>query len=153
MRAKVILAASLCAALVTAGSASAQLAGKRSARDSVEQQLSTAPKLIGGQLNVYQTYIAPLPGGGTASHKLKVKAPGFQLVGVCDDACGDLAIRVKDKDGKLIAKPLVHDLFPIIYIDVEDDTELLLEIDVAQCQLETCLYGLRAFHKPEKPTN
>lgn len=148
---KPIVSAFAIAALLAAISpAQAQLAGKRSAQESVEAQLSTAPKLIGGQLNLYQTFTGALPAGGSASHKLTVKAPGFQLVGVCDDACAELLIRIKDKDGNLVAKPLVDDIFPLIYIDVEDNTELQLEIDIAKCALATCLYGLRAFHKPEK---
>jgi len=149
---KPVVSAVAVAVAVLAGFAPAlaQLAGKRSAEQSVEAQLSTAPKLIGGQLNVYETFTGALPAGGSANHKLKVKAPGFQLVGVCDDACAELAIRIKDKDGKVIARPLVDDIFPLIYIDVEDNTELQLEIDISKCQLATCLYGLRAFHKPEK---
>ena len=79
------------------------------------------------------TISIPLSGGSS-----------FQVVGMCDTACGDLNLQILDSSGSVVDKDELADDFPIV--SVSNSGTYTLRVSMVKCT-GSCAYAIKAFKK------
>lgn len=69
----------------------------------------------------------------------------YALVGVCDQDCGDLDIRVLDPGDREIGKDVEKDDVPVVEFVADKSGEFTVRTEMAECSDEPCAFGLGVF--------
>jgi hypothetical protein len=75
------------------------------------------------------------------------KGREYALVGVCDEDCRDLDMRVLSLSGEEIDSDVEVDDYPMVEVTVTGSGGFRLEVIMATCQDGPCAYGIGVFAK------
>lgn len=128
------------------------VAGAVSAGDPWEAQCRIQLKTVGAFLEEE---------GYTATHKLYLGELGhgegdeltveldrgmeYALIGVCDEDCSDLDLRISTLEGEVIATDVEVDDYPVVEVVVTGSGTFRLEVGMADCGAEPCSYGVGVY--------
>ncbi|HVL68329.1 MAG TPA: hypothetical protein VM364_13785 [Vicinamibacterales bacterium] len=134
------------AALTVSASAAAQQASQF--EQQVRQQLSSIGERLraNGYEPTHHVYTGQLK--EEANERVAVqlrRGVRYALVGVCDQDCGDLDLRLFDPSGREIGRDVEKDDTPVVEITAEKSGEYTLRIEMAECSDEPCAYGFGVF--------
>ena len=69
----------------------------------------------------------------------------YALVGVCDQDCGDLDLRLLDPGDREIGKDVEKDDVPVVEIMADKTGEYTLKVEMAECADDPCAYGVAVY--------
>ncbi len=92
--------------------------------------------IIGRMANgVSDSWTLTLPGGSA-----------YKIVGVCDNDCEDLDIRVTIGDD-LVAEDVLDDDVPIVNFTAKGEQRYNVKVTMATCKADPCFWGIGIFYK------
>ncbi|MEZ5962133.1 MAG: hypothetical protein R3C30_17165 [Hyphomonadaceae bacterium] len=94
--------------------------------------------------------VGPLSGAlasnGVAQLPLTLRAgQEIRIVGVCDQACNDLDLRVLNPRGELIASDLRGNDHPVVDLRAEMFGQHTIEVAMADCRAPRCRYAVNVY--------
>lgn len=69
----------------------------------------------------------------------------IRIVGVCDEACNDLDIRVLNPRGEIIAQDIRGNDHPVVDLRAEMFGQHTIEVDMADCDAPRCRYAVNVY--------
>ena len=69
----------------------------------------------------------------------------YRIIGVCDNDCSDLDLKIYDANGNLIASDTLRDSQPIISVRPKWDSAFTVRATMVSCSSSPCRYGIGAF--------
>ena len=69
----------------------------------------------------------------------------YALVGVCDEDCKDLDLRLFDSARREVAQDVGEDDVPVVEIQAQKSGEYTVRVEMAACVEEPCAYGIGVF--------
>lgn len=103
---------------------------------------------LGGYTLTHKPSIDTLREGRSHYININLRAGmSYGIVGVCDSDCQDLDISLYDHRGKLIASDLQDDDIPVISLNPSRSGRYQIQVDMANCNANTCYYGVGLFGK------
>ena len=115
----------------------------------VRRQLDRAADLL-SQDHDYTLYREPTLGSlrANASESQTVTLTGgrrYMIIGVCDNDCTDIDLRLYDEAGDLIASDLEEDDTPIVQVSPTSTARYRIRATMATCSVEPCRYGVGVY--------
>lgn len=94
--------------------------------------------------------VGPLAGalasGRTAQLPLTLRAgQEIRIVGVCDQACSDLDIRVLNPRGEVIAEDVGGDAHPVVDLRADMFGQHTIEVGMVDCDAPRCRYAVNVY--------
>jgi len=71
----------------------------------------------------------------------------YALIGVCDQDCTDIDLRLYDSDGDEVDSDLKTDDKPIVQIAPRVTGEYRVKVTMASCSTSPCFYGVGVYGK------
>ena len=71
----------------------------------------------------------------------------YTIVGVCDEDCSDIDLTIIDDDGDVIDEDILEDNFPIVSVSPRRDAAYTIEVDMYECDVEPCYFGIAVFYE------
>lgn len=136
----------LLAAAGAAGAAGAQTRWERQ----VTQQLDLVARDLAprGYRVAGEPFTGQLGQGGTARFRVALRPNvTYALVGLCDEDCRDLDLRMLDEGDREVTTAAVPGDKPFLEITVETGGKFTLVVTMAQCGTGPCNYGVGLFAK------
>lgn len=128
------------------------VAGTVSAGDPWEAQCRIQLKTVGAFLEeegftaTHKLYLGELYHGQADELRLNMdKGSEYALIGVCDEDCSDLDLRVSTLNGEIIDTDVEVDDYPVVKVWVTGTGEFRLEVGMADCSAEPCSYGIGVY--------
>ena len=107
---------------------------------------------IGGDLKkkgfelTYQVYTGALKAETEEAVTFRLRrGVRYALVGVCDQDCGDLDLRLFDPGDREIGKDVEKDDVPVVELVADKSGEYTLKVEMAECSDNPCAYGVAVF--------
>ncbi|MBD2595795.1 hypothetical protein H6G74_15865 [Nostoc spongiaeforme FACHB-130] len=101
---------------------------------------------LGGYTLTHKPSIDTLREGRSHYININLRAGmSYGIVGVCDSDCQDLDISLYDHRGNLIASDLQDDDIPVISLNPSRSGRYQIQVDMANCNANTCYYGIGVF--------
>src|SRR3954471_24382903 len=95
---------------------------------------------------MYRPYIGSLRSGGNASHAVTLNAgTAYALVGVCDNDCSDLDLRLFDASGREGAPDLPTNDTPVVPVAPRRTGSYTGRAIMTQCSSQPCRYGIGVY--------
>ncbi len=118
--------------------------------DQIRVQLLGAALSLGfGNYNLaYDPYIDTLD--SDRSEYLTVNLRGgtsYALVGVCDQDCQDLDLRLYDENGNLVSSDSDTDDFPVVSVTPRWSGQYKVKVTMYECSTSYCYYGVGVFNR------
>jgi hypothetical protein len=112
------------------------------------QKLSEADQLVAQQN--YARAAGPFAGGlaaGAAGRHVVTLRAGqtYRLVGVCEERCRDLDVRVLDATGAVMAEDRAANAVPVVDVRPPLTGAYMVELDMARCDASPCWYALNVY--------
>jgi len=108
-------------------------------------QVSATARSRGMQLT-HEPYIGSLPDGETSLHRLRLEGGhSYALIGVCDNDCSDLDMRVYDRDGDEVGSDTQADDTPVVTVTPRRTATYTVRAIMATCSSEPCRYGIGVY--------
>lgn len=76
-----------------------------------------------------------------------LEAGDYDVVGVCDEDCGDLDLGLYDGLGKKVSEDVETDAYPELTFHVTRPGKFTLKVYMAQCSAEPCAFVVQAYKK------
>ena len=96
-----------------------------------------------GMRRTHQPYIGSLRTGANASHSITLNAgTSYSLIGVCDNDCSDLDLRVYDPGGREVGSDLLTDDTPVVNVTPRRTGAYTVRAIMTACSSEPCRYGI-----------
>jgi len=160
MNYRVRTAAVLAAALMIAGPVQAQPPAAQAPADAatqaqiqalmdpaVEEHLRAVTAAVPGARTV-RTLRGRLAPGAVQKFNIVAEAGTFMIAAVCDDACGDIDLRMLAPDGQLAAEDARPSKFPLTQAEVTGRVSFDVEVVMKACSKDPCAWGVRILSKP-----
>jgi len=74
------------------------------------------------------------------------KGNTYYLLGVCDNDCSDLDLKLYDSN-TMISEDIASDDYPLVSVTPTADTQYRVQVVMASCSLSPCRYGLAVYMK------
>lgn len=136
----------LAATLLAPEAVSAQGRWERQVRD----QLKRAGRVLedrGFELT-HDVYTGSLRDDESESLTLTLRGGNdYALVGVCDEDCRDIDLRLYDLDGEEVDIDIEDDDTPIVQVSASSTGKYRLRVIMASCSTSPCFYGVGTFGK------
>lgn len=71
----------------------------------------------------------------------------YALLGVCDEDCSDLDLRLFDADGREIDADLETDDYPVVEVRPGRTARFRVQVIMASCSTSPCFYGVAVYGK------
>lgn len=73
----------------------------------------------------------------------------YTILGVCDNDCADLDLRLRSRNGNVLDADIETDDFPLVQATVAGDGSITFDLEVimASCSVEPCRYGVAVFER------
>lgn len=117
--------------------------------DQVRLQLMQAAVALGLANNytlTHNPYVDSLGDGGSDSLTLNLQAgTSYAIVGVCDEDCGDIDLRLYDAKGNFIDSDTSSDDNPVVTVTPRWTSNFQVQVKMASCSNSPCYYGVGAF--------
>ncbi|HYJ80748.1 MAG TPA: hypothetical protein VEW03_14130 [Longimicrobiaceae bacterium] len=144
---RILLAASVCAALfTTAVAATAQDEWVRQVR----RLLIEAGRRFEAQgyEMTHDIYTGSLNDDGSTMVTLNLSiGTEYQILGQCDEDCTDLDLVLFDGAGNQIDSDLLEDDYPVVSVVPRRSGSFRVRVSMATCSVEPCRYGIGVFGK------
>jgi tetratricopeptide (TPR) repeat protein len=114
----------------------------------VRSQLGEAAAALkmGGLVPSHEVFIGSLNNNTYKEIAYTLQAGGhYLLVGICDDDCSDLDLKLYDGNHKLIAEDTDSDDTPSIAVTAGSSGRFYLRVIMATCSLDPCRFGIQSF--------
>ncbi|WP_199330935.1 MULTISPECIES: hypothetical protein [unclassified Calothrix] len=69
----------------------------------------------------------------------------YAILGVCDQDCRDIDLRLYDEDGNLIDSDTGYDDYPAVRVRPRWSGKFQIKVTMAKCRANYCYYGIGAF--------
>jgi hypothetical protein len=142
-----VLGIALCAAVTTA----------TSAQNTYQQQITNQLTRAAGILSPrgYSADRAPVMGNLNAGNQESVLinlSAGVQyaILGVCDNDCRDVDLRVHDPLGNMLGEDVATDDTPVVEFVAASTGQYRVTVIMAQCSTNPCYYGVQVFVRTGK---
>jgi hypothetical protein len=130
-------------------------AAAQQSRQVVVRQLESVPSMARGQgysldRGAFGTgsLVGLLPASGTVALEMELRAgTEYMIVGVCDEDCDDLDLRMNDADSETLDDDLLDDDAPILTFTPRKSGPHSLIISMASCSANSCYFGLSVNRK------
>ena len=137
----------LAAAIALSGAAPA--VAQSEYRQQLQSQFDNARNLVSG--DGYTVAIGPFIGmlnnGNRERFTIPVqKGVRYKVLGVCDNDCEDLDIRVSIGDN-VVAEDVLDDDVPIVNFTAKNETRYSVRVTMATCKADPCFWGIAVFYK------
>lgn len=136
----------LLGALLASGPAPAQSRWERQVRD----QIKRAGRVLedrGYELS-HEAYTGSLGNHDSESLTLTLReGNSYALVGVCDEDCSDIDLRLFDQDGDEVDSDVENDDTPIVQAAPRNSGKYRVKVIMASCSTSPCFYGVGVFAK------
>ncbi|XWK89163.1 MAG: hypothetical protein U7127_03585 [Phormidium sp.] len=100
----------------------------------------------GGYGLTHEPFIGDLGNGGEDDLNLNLKAGvSYAIVGVCDQDCSDLDLKIYDDNGNVVASDVQKDDFPVVKVEPRWNARFRLKIYMPSCRNAPCRYGIGVF--------
>ena len=114
------------------------------------QKLSQGEALL--RENGYQRAAGPFAGGlnqGRADrHTVMLRAgQDYRILGVCDERCGDLNLRLFINGDQLVAQDVLRDAVPIVHVRPAVTGNYEIEASMARCNAAPCWYAFNVYSR------
>jgi len=117
--------------------------------DQVRLQLIQAAVALGLANNytlTHNPYVDSLEDNGSDSLTLNLQAgTSYAIVGVCDEDCGDIDLRLYDAKGNFIDSDTHSDDNPVVTVTPRWTSNFKVQVKMASCSHSPCYYGVGAF--------
>lgn len=117
-----------------------------------EQQVRKQLDSIGVDLKkkgfelTYQVYTGALKAESDEAVTFRLRrGVRYALVGVCDQDCGDLDLRLFDPGDREIVKDVQKDDVPVVELIADKTGEYTLHVEMQECADQPCTYGVGVF--------
>ncbi len=117
-----------------------------------EQQVRKQLDNIGADLKkkgfelTYQVHTGSLKAETAESVTFRLRrGVRYALVGVCDQDCGDLDLRLLDPGDREIGKDVEKDDVPVVELTADKTGEYTLKVEMQECSDQPCAYGVAVF--------
>lgn len=132
--------------LAAAGSAVAQVPDPF-ARE-LAQKLAGAEQLVSA--DGYSRAAGPFA-GGLRQHEQRAftvmlrAGRDYRVVGVCNERCADLDLRMFDASGQIVTADTLADDVPILRVRPEVTGNYAIQADMARCAAQTCWFAFNVY--------
>ena len=116
----------------------------------VSSQISRAAGFFGerGYERTHDIYNGSLADHESESMTLNLHAgTTYALIGVCDQDCTDIDLRLYDSDGDEVDSDLKTDDKPIVQVAPHVTGEYRVKVTMASCSTSPCFYGVGVYGK------
>jgi hypothetical protein len=116
----------------------------------VRTQLDRAGSILSGKgyEMTHELYTGSLRADEAESVTLTLHAgTAYALVGVCDNDCSDLDLRLFDADGDQVDSDVQRDDTPIVQVTPRETAQYRVKAIMAACRTSPCFYGIGVFGK------
>lgn len=140
------LALLLGAALVVPAPARAQSRWERQVKD----QIKRAGRILEdrGYEMSHDVYTGSLGDKENESLTLNLRSGNdYAIIGVCDEDCSDIDLRLFDQDGDEISADVETDDNPIVQVHPRSSGKYRIKVIMAACSTSPCFYGVGVFSK------
>jgi hypothetical protein len=117
----------------------------------VTNQLDLAAEALGAGFGLKASKKGELAQGKSETVGIKLPQGKSYVVAVCDKDCGDLDIRVSDKNGNTIGEDLGDDDLPYLELNLNDAASYKVEAIMQKCSDAPCSYGIGSFVEKVMP--
>jgi hypothetical protein len=76
-----------------------------------------------------------------------VEGRSYALLGVCDEDCSDLDLRLLDEDGNEIDADVEADDYPVVEVRPRRTARFRVRVIMTTCSTSPCFYGVGVFGK------
>jgi hypothetical protein len=136
------------AAALLASVAAPALAQTDEYRQQLESQLSAAREIAESEnLGVVAgPFFGSLAEDATDTFTLSVeKGRTYQIVGVCDNDCSDLDIRLKNNRGEVIGEDELDDDAPVVELVPTISGRVTIEVEMFACSSAPCYFAVEVY--------
>ena len=71
----------------------------------------------------------------------------YALLGVCDEDCSDLDLRLYDADGNELDSDIETDDYPVVEVRPVRSARFRVKVSMATCSTSPCFYGVAVYGK------
>ena len=140
---KAVLGAALLAAAVAT-----QVTAQNTYQQQITRQLTNAASAVSGQ--GYSADRAPVMGSlnDDARESVLIQLTSgvrYAILGVCDNDCTDVDLRVQDPMGNNIGEDLATDDTPVVEFTAGNAGQYRVTVMMATCNTNPCYYGVQVF--------
>jgi hypothetical protein len=124
------------------------VASAQSYAEAVWSQLNDVYNQVNGEGFDSRNYVIGRMANGS-SDSWSFTLPGgnsYKIVGVCDNDCQDLDIRVSSGDN-VVAEDVLDDDVPIVNFTAKNETRYSVRVTMAACTADPCFWGIAVFYK------
>jgi len=142
---KAVLGATLLAAAVAT-----QVAAQNTYQQQITRQLTTAAGAVSNQ--GYSADRAPVMGSlnDDARESVLIQLTSgmrYAILGVCDNDCTDVDLRVQDPMGNTVGEDLAVDDTPVVEFVAGQAGQYRVTVMMATCNTNPCYYGVQVFSR------
>ncbi|HKQ41084.1 MAG TPA: hypothetical protein VJT79_01285, partial [Pseudonocardia sp.] len=99
-----------------------------------------------GMRRTHQPYIGSLRTGATGNQSITLQAgTSYSLIGVCDNDCSDLDLRVYDPNGREVGSDLLTDDTPVVNVTPRRTGTYTVRAIMTACSSQPCRYGIGVY--------
>jgi hypothetical protein len=110
----------------------------------LNQAASTA--LSRGMRRTHSPYMGSLRTGASYNHTLQLNGgTSYALVGVCDNDCSDLDLRLFDPSGREVASDVLVDDTPVVQVTPRRTGTYTVRAIMTTCSDQPCRYGIGVY--------
>lgn len=135
-----------------AAACAAGLASSAAAQNTYQQQITRQLTRYAQRLTTagYNADRAPAMGSlnDDARESLMMNLTGgvhYAILGVCDNDCTDVDLRVNDPSGSLMGEDLATDDYPVVEFTAPASGQFRVTVMMATCNVNPCYYGVQVF--------
>lgn len=142
------LAAAALATLLLAAPAAAQVPDPF-ARE-LAQKLSYSEQFLGedGYSRAAGPFAGGLEQGAERRFPLTLRAgQDYRIVGVCDQRCGDVVLRLYDPNDALIARDVLEGGVPVMHVRPAFTGSHMVEVAAPRCRAPQCWYAVNVYSR------
>lgn len=83
--------------------------------------------------------------GATGEMDFDLQGGTYIIVGVCDESCSDIDIRLTTASGELVGEDVLDDDTPVVAFEAAPGAAYRAVVGMAACDVETCLTRVKVY--------
>ena len=127
-----------------------EAAAQNSYQQQIRNQLRTASDTV--RQHGYAADREPMMGSlnASANESMQVNLQGgvrYAIIGVCDNDCSDVDLRIWDPSGTKLAEDILTDDTPVLEFTATATGQYRLSVEMAACRTNPCYWGVQIFKR------